>query len=253
MHQYDNPARRLHDILTEAIEASEEIGPPSKVATKAVWNAVFGEGDDSHIISSIDEIHGLIYLTRNCINRLQVSNRVSHLKGLEQVSKAVHSTNLLSGTWGDMHTRLNQPMVLDFLAVIADAIDSNGQVLALAEGQQLDLLNSAQSLLDEVASSAIDRDLKIFLSIRLEEVCSALRHYSFSGSEGLRIVVESSIGGTALRSYNFDERQSGQSLLGKFLKLLLKCGTLLGITANVDGFLLPEVTELAEKLLPPGE
>ena len=52
----------------------------------------------------------------------------------------------------------------------------------------------------------MNKELKAFLTVRIEEVCSALRHYSFSGSEGLRIVVESSIGGAVLKSYGLNAR-----------------------------------------------
>ena len=59
--------------------------------------------------------------------------------------------NLLDGPWSELHNRLQKPMVLDFLAVIADAIDANEPLLVLTEEQQSDLLDAAQSLLDEVS------------------------------------------------------------------------------------------------------
>ena len=82
MQQYDNPARRLYSILVDATKACAELGSPSKVPARQVWQVVFGEGDESHLVASMDEIYGLIYLTKNCINRLQVSSRKAHLGGL---------------------------------------------------------------------------------------------------------------------------------------------------------------------------
>jgi len=115
------------------------------------------------------------------------------------------------------------------------------------------LLKSAQELLNEITNSNIDSPLKIFLTVRLEEVCRAIRHYSIGGSDGLRNVIESNIGDAILRNAGLVTDNASQLWLQRFIQLMFKAGTLLGISADVDGFLLPSMSNLIQKVLPSGD
>lgn len=249
--QYDNPARRLYDIICNALKASTALGSPDSINTKVVWDAVFGESETTQRLADIDEFHSLIQLTREAVLKLQqVSNRQIYLNSLNELSRIVHQYGLIGGKWSNLHSCFSQPMFLDLLAATADIIDNETHLLFLTAEQQKDLLAAALGLLEEIASSDIDSALKVFLTIRLEEVCAAIRHYGISGSEGLRRVVESNLGSAMLQSSGFSKETTGQTIFEKFMKLMLRCGTLLSIAADVDGFLLPGATEIVKRLLP---
>lgn len=253
--QYDNPARRLYEVLTDAVNAATDEGrQPSTAATNTVWNVVFGEGNNRERLSDLNQLHYLLYLTRQSILRLQrVANKDIYFKPLEEVSRILYQHSLIGSKWISLHNELTKPMLLEMIAAAADAIDNEAHLFLLSEEQQKDILQSAEQLLKEIIESDIEQPLKTFLTVRLEEGCAAIRHYSMNGSEGLRRVIEANIGGAILQSAGFAKSDNGQTLLEKFMQLMFKCTTLLGIAADVDGFLLPTVTEVAKKLLPGGE
>jgi hypothetical protein len=251
--QYDNPARRLHRILTKALDVSATQGAPNSVSSVNVWKAVFNESDDENFPTDLDGIHTLIKLTRDAICRLQkVGDQNIYLKVLDELSMSVHQCGLLSSQWNLVHSGLSKPLLLDMIAATADQIDNESNLFELTQEQQKDLLNSAQALLDEICKSDVDRELKIYLMVRLEEICTAIRHYSIDGSDGLSRIVEANIGGAVLKSIRLADESREKTLYKRFFELMLKFASLLGIAADVNGFLLPSVIEIS-KLLPPGK
>jgi len=248
--QYDNAARRLHEVLTEAIQASKDLGAPNSVNTRQVWNTVFGESTDEELLAELDDVHNLVKLSRGSVNRLQkVSNKKKYLNSLDAISALMHQIGFLNAKWLLIWNVLQKPMLLDMLEATADAIDNECNLLLLSDEQQKYFLESAQALLNEVSNSCIDKTLKKFLVARLEEICSAMRHYAMSGSEGLIQVIEANIGGAVVRSITLAGTESDQSLLDKFMSFMLKGSQLLGVVADCNG-LLPAATKILKSLPP---
>ena len=95
--------------------------------------------------------------------------------------------------------------------------------------------------------------MKTFLVIRLEEICTAIRHYSLGGPERLRTVVEANIGGIILRSIGISSEDKEKPILRKVFDWLLTLGGILDLAANTQGYLLPKAAEITKFLLPPGQ
>lgn len=251
--QYDNPARRLHHILTTAIDVSATQGEPQNVSSVNVWKGVFAESDNENFPAALDGLHSLIKLTRDAVGRLQkVASRNTYLKALDELSMSVHQYGLLSSQWPLLHSALTRPLLLNLIAAAADIIDTESHLLELTKEQQTELLDSAKALLNEIVESEIDRELKVYLIVRLEEVCTAIRHYNIDGSDGLSRVVEANIGGAVLKLAQLTDKPVEKNFLRNFCQFMLRCASLLGIAADVNGFLLPGMTEIL-KSLPPGK
>lgn len=87
--------------------------------------------------------------------------------------------------------------------------------------------------------------------MRLEEVCSAIRHYSIGGAERLRTVVEANIGGIILRSAGISQKDREAPILKKLFSWLLIFGSLLGMVTDSQALLKSD--SIPQFLLPPGK
>ena len=246
---YDNPVRRLHNLLTKAFDAGD--GQPT-AASKLIWAKVFevSANDNESLISCTDELYGLLRSSLDAVKGLRSVNSEPHLRTLIRIRSLLYSKNFLNDQWNKFSSGLKDQSLMDLLEMTANAIDRESQLAELSQDQLNDLLTSTKELLEEVRQSDLDNDIKTFLIIRLDEVCSAIQYYSISGSAGLRHVIEANIGGTLLKLNGLAPEERKTSALKKFLQLMVKGAGLLGLMADVEGFLLPKVAEILQ--LPPG-
>jgi hypothetical protein len=115
---------------------------------------------------------------------------------------------------------------------------------------QLDeFLSEFENLLREVHDSDLGKQIKTYLIVRLEEICSAIRHYDIGGPERLRLVVDASVGGLLLRAADITSQDKEKPIFKKFLEKILTLGGLLDTAANIQGYLFPMLKKL---FLPPG-
>jgi hypothetical protein len=108
-----------------------------------------------------------------------------------------------------------------------------------------------EELLKEVAASELSKDLKTFLIVRLEEVCTAIRHYSIGGSERLRTVVEANIGGMILRSAGISPKDREKPILKTLFSWFLTFGSLLGMVTDSQSLLQSDF--VSQFFLPPSK
>lgn len=246
----DNPARRLHSLLTNAFEIEDQFQDKQNLSSRTVWAQVFKTKDaDTEVLEYLEELHFLIKHTREAIKGLPGVRHELYLKPIEFFSLRISQKGLIGDKWGNQGRHLRQQHMLDLLEATADAIDNDNYLIELTQEQLNGLLSDAKSMLEEVLNSDLDNDIKMFLVIRLEEICSAIQHYAVSGSAGLRKVVEANIGSTLLKSFGVKTEETNQ--LRKFVGLMVKIGSWIGILADTESFLLPKVSEIFRQL-PPG-
>jgi hypothetical protein len=123
-------------------------------------------------------------------------------------------------------------------------LDACGNLIAqelpvenLGEQKLSDYLLECEDLLVKVTESDLTDDLKTFLIVRLEEVYSAIRHYSIGGSDRLRTVVEANIGGMILRSPGISSKDREKPILKTLFSWFLSFGSLLGMVTDSQSLL----------------
>lgn len=251
--QCDNSARRLHYLIHKAFDYADESQSQELTSTE-VWAKVFeiDPSDATQLAYCSEEFLFLLKCARRDIQRLQVTQHGPYLRVIDFIGSRIHQHGFWGGPWNQLGPSLKNPVMMDLLAVIADSIDSSSQLMALNQEDLDDLLNSINTLIEEVRNSNLDNSFKTFLVVRLEELRLAIMHYSISGSEGLRNVVEANIGSILLKCSGLTPTQRQDSGVQKFVALMVKLGGLLGIAADLDGFLLPAMNRVFQQL-PPGD
>lgn len=247
---YDNPAQRLLKILRSAFEIASTIDKDSnKVNSVIVWSKVFNVSSQSPVdlAQYAEEFVFLLKASRDAVNNLQrITSPDPYLDCLNDISRCIQEIGML-GKWSSFNGRLNNSKVLNALAMTADAVTNENRLVELSEDQLAEMLADTTVLLDKVLHSDIDDELKIFLTVRLQEICNAIEHYSIRGSAGLQHVIEKTLGAAALKAYVLGKEPS--TFLQQCVDLVVKFSTLLGLAADVQGFLLPTAAVAAQHML----
>lgn len=250
--QCDNSARRLHYLLHKAFDYADQ-SKAQKLTSTVVWAKVFeiDPNDAAKLEYCSEEFLFLLRCARREVQRLQVVKHEPYLRVIDFIGARIHQHGFWGGPWHQLGSSLKNPAMMDLLAVIADSIDSSSQLMALDKKDLDDLLNSINTLMEEVRNSNLENSFRTFLIVRLEELRVAIMHYSISGSEGLRNVVEANIGSILLKCSGLKPTQRQDAGVQKFVALMVRLGGLLGIAADLDGFLLPAMKRVFQQL-PPG-
>ncbi|MEO0455017.1 MAG: hypothetical protein AAF152_00345 [Cyanobacteria bacterium P01_A01_bin.114] len=249
---YDNPARRLHILLHKAFDFEDPSKAQKGIQSRQIWAGVFAvdSNNKTELLIYAEEFLALLKSTREAVKRFHSVNHASYVRALDHISSAVYSHGFLGSQWNVLGATLKNPAIMDILEITANTIDRETRLFEITQEQLDELLDSVKTLLDDVLRSDLDDDIKTFLIVRLEEICSAIHHYTVCGSEGLCHVVEANIGAVLLKSIGLTPEQKAHPAWKKFFDLMMKFGVLLGLIADADGFLLPRAGDLIKHLLP---
>ena len=247
----NNPARRLHQLLTKACEIGSSQNNRA-VTSSWVWSRTFEFKEDDHVTlnSHAEAFYGLLSQTRKTIKKLPVDDHSPYFQSIDAISATFSKHGFFSAQWGSLGNTFQGGATMAMLLMTADAIDRDVDLVGLTQEQLKELIESTKALLDDVVGSELNEDLKSYLVVHQEEILSSIRHYCVSGRERLRRVLSANIGGALLKSIGLGPKEQKRAPWRKFLSLILKFGGLLGLASDADGYLLPKLEDLV-KLLPP--
>jgi len=243
--EQDNAARRLHRVL----KCAANKGEGHLQTYYAIARALDIDDPDAnrHLFTNF------FVLLHDVEHNIRQLKKVSDLDEYIDAVKEVQSILLLGmfqEKWETSFSRLDSQGLIKLLNACANFIDHEQLNPSLSAEQLQEYLEQCEALLQEVMNSDLPDDMKTFLIIRLEEICSAIRHYSIGGTERLRTVVEANIGGIILRSAGISPKIKDKLLFSKIFSWLFTLGGVLDLAANTQGYLLPKIAEFV-KLLPP--
>jgi hypothetical protein len=228
----NNSAHRLCTILEKAMDIEGD----QKDTTAMIGNAMGIEDiTDRRFMTSffvlIADVERSILLLRN------VSKKSDYINTIRQLQTIFFSHSLRSDHWPNIKSTIKSGNLTLILDACANFIARELPVENLSEQELSDYLSKCEDLLSQVTESDLTGDLKTFLIVRLEEVCSAIRHYSIGGSERLRTVIEANIGGMILRSAGISPEDREKPILKTLFSWFLTFGSLLGMVIDSQSLL----------------
>lgn len=241
----NNAARRLLNILKLAIAN----GKPDIMTYCAIAKAldIKDPDTDRHLFT---EFFVLLNDVEHLVKQLKkVSDLDEYIDAVKEIQSLLLSS-MFQATWNGTVSNLTDKNLLRLLSACANLIDHEQANPSLSEEQLQKYLQECETLLQEITESDLPDDIKTFLVIRFEEICSAIRHYSIGGPERLRTVIQANIGGILLRSPGMSLGEKEKPIFNKVVQWLLTLGGVLDLAANTQTFLLPKVAEMAKNLLP---
>jgi hypothetical protein len=244
MASINNPASRLHEILSQLFEIDST---QPMIIEKLDLLQNNSQEVDFCIFEQVAQIIDLALQTQQAIKRIDHLNNDLYLTPLIDIKN--------NFTYINLHESLNvfksrlKSDTITRLSYCADALSRESNEKVLEPDEILELLNSISNLQEKLLKSEINDFLKSVFLEKLEEIRLALINYKVHGIDGLRRSLESSVG--ALILYQEDIKIQDASSKGfweELMKLLTKVNTLVSLGNNVP-LLVGKTVEFIQNLM----
>lgn len=243
-----NAAGRLCDVLESICEDVQ----PGTSAYESIGKAL-GISNLQTDLTELTKLFELLGAVEENIRSLKNTERSQrYLASIIEFHKFLIQHGLWQITSENLCNFINQNNLVLIFDACASYIAQEQLEHDLTEEQLKDFLKQAESLLNEVVDSDLQPDIKKYLIVRLEEICTAMRHYSTGGAQYLSLVVDASIGGLFLRQ-NHISQDKEKPVLSKLLRFLLELGGIIDLGANIQGFVMPKIEQIVNLVLSPGQ
>lgn len=236
--QYDNPAGRLHAILTELIAF------PDQSQARDAWGKVFRlpKGELGHVLA--EKVARTMLLPYEAVAMVNEDHPELHDVSPSWVSRVV--SGLIShNVHGSMETlkRHITPEVLVDLRMTAVMLQKGSRRKLLSDSDLEQIRASISGLLAEVLDSNVDERVKAYVVRSLRKILTAVEEYQLTGGTALLENVEQMLGHAGVdaeyQSFLFD------SNLGKrVLDTLGAAGNLMTVAVG-----LPQLAMSVQALL----
>jgi hypothetical protein len=239
-----NSAKRLYRILKKALNDGAD-----NALTSHILAAAMGMPVEIQLYRLTDFFELLSHVERDLEKLKEVEDIDEYLRIVRDIKELFVVTPINQTPWSIFKSNLAGRNLVLPLNAIAKFLEQEYPQRSLDQKQLDKFLSEFEILLQEIHTSDLEEKIKTYLIVRLEEICSAIRHYDVGGSARLRLVVEASIGGLLLRAADVTSQDKEKPIFKKYLEKILTFGGLLDTASNIQGYLFPMLTKL---FLPPG-
>jgi hypothetical protein len=247
MHQ-NNAARRLCNVLEKALKE----GKDDQAIYEVIGNALGIENPNQNRHELIEFILLLEEVEKTIQQFRKVLDIDRYIPSILEIQSLFISNGFFQNPWLQIRSAIETRNFIIILSACADLIAREQVEVVFTDDDLSDYLQKAEEILKEVIDANLPEDIKTFLVIRLEEICTAIRHYTIGGPDRLRAVVEANIGGMILRSSVLSSQKKEKPLLNKLFTWLINFGAILDFGSNAENYLLPKLLEAAQNFFPPG-
>ena len=241
----NNSARCLHEILKAAINypdpdftIAQVLAPALKVDNPDLEKHKYGD-----FFRLIREVEEDVSTLKN-IDELE-----DYISAIQEVSGIFLSVRMFKDSWSSIYPLIQQSRSLININSCALFLEQRDKYSTLEKEALEKYLEDCHAMIEDVLSSDLEDDIKTFLVVKLREICTAIENYHLGGTEKLKKVIEENIGGLLLRSYGLAPEEKKKPIYSKLFEYFLTFGGVLDTAANVQGYLVPKMTEVVQLLL----
>lgn len=224
MVKTDNPAGRLHEILTNALNQGN-------MPTIEVWTMVLGAtpGDKTDVIRRISRLHELVDEVKEKITKLSGLNTQLYLSRFPSIEAVVKATNYDAG-WDAYKPHLNEAAMLN-LAHCAEALSRYDEA-PIEQADMSALLESIDELSEKLLGSSIDSPLKEVIADLLENIRRSITEYRIRGAAGMRKELAYCIG-MLMQNHELFKNEGAKEEVGAFIKIFTKFRGLIDVALKL--------------------
>ncbi|OZB56473.1 MAG: hypothetical protein B7X35_05490 [Halothiobacillus sp. 14-56-357] len=215
MIDQNNPAGRLHKILTDALRKNE------REQTRKVWASVFGidENNETEIIRSLLSLQELVQEVHALIENNPQSNSGLLLKSFPNLRRAVSAQNLMN-PWSSFRVGLD-PETITRLEFCAEFLSGKYSEVSIPREEVEELKKLLSAMVEFAEKSTMPNELKAFVLNQLEELRRGVFDFNIKGACGLRTAMETVIGTTITQTAKYQEiKETYPDVLARMGQLL---------------------------------
>lgn len=239
----ENPALKLHSILTEAYNNVH-----GNDRYSSAWAKVFNI-DENDRIALMRNISGLLNLFNETLNLVEQNERLNtekNKKFLLKIQNAIFTINF-EGSMMKFKDSLDEE-TLTALFFIGEIIyyQYNLNESKIDNEKVDEILIEVNDLINSIAESPLPKDVQDILINNLILIKDALYRFRFLGEEELRKALEQTIGSIVINKSIIDENQD-DNIYPRFGSVIGQISSLITIGTAVKDYLLPLFDKLPLK------
>lgn len=245
----NNPAGRLHEILTKALEI-KQVRYNNTSATEVLAEALeIDSNDPRDFFQGLTNLYNLVKDTKLAIERLKDINHELYLRPIQNIEKALGTKDLGNVEWKTIRGII-QSDTMALLEVCADALSRKDAETVIDQEHLSELQNEVRLLLEKTMEADLTDEIKSFIFEKLQSIEQAIINYRFYGSAALQKAIEASIGAAIRHGEQIKEKQENP-VVARFFDIILKADSLLRVIVNTKQ-LSPGVKQVVERFLGSG-
>lgn len=228
MKQTDNPAKRLHSILSDAIKRN------GGEATIKVWSAVFdANGDDAipRVFYCLGLLHQLTFAVEDRVRRIPGLNTDLYLRAMPDIRRAL-SPARTDFAFNDTAGRYLNAGTMTVLEFCANELGKEHHEDAIPAEELNALRTDIDALFSDVSSADIDKDLQVLLLDLLSMMLRSIDEYRIRGAAGIRDAMAFSIGQFCI-NHDLYQKTKKEPVVDRFSKILARISTVVSTAIKV--------------------
>lgn len=181
--QQSNTLRRLANILREAVKNGKNDQNSALVLMEAMnFNS---------------EPQNIVYFYALLLNAKEDAKKINipEIEGYIQVLNELNAIFITSPIWGSrwdiFANHIKSKYVLTTLDALANYLHSQEPKIFIEKDFLLELNSEFEELLNRMLNSDLSKELKRYLSVRIENILKAIRIYTIDGTQGLEEAAKS--------------------------------------------------------------
>jgi hypothetical protein len=244
--QQSNALRRLEVILSEAVENGDGAQPAGSILLKAMDLSI----DPNNIVN----FYELLNKARREAEKIKDVPKINrYIDPLEDLSKLFVVHHLWNINWATFASPIGSGNVLSVLNSLADYYHNQNLTKSLGEEYLVGLSSSFQSLLNEILSSDLSKELKVFLVSRIEDILAAIRRYRIDGTEGIEIAAKLLLSDLVTASPALNDKDKKNSTYNRVVAAVLKLSLILshpliGNIPAIEQYWEPKMIDLRKEI-----
>ncbi|PFM20870.1 hypothetical protein COJ41_17700 [Bacillus thuringiensis] len=235
----ENPASKLYILLKEAYDDCKSTRAID-TSFSETWSKVFkiDMNDRSALLTSMNSMLNLFLTTQDYIKANEKLNNERNLNFLSKIELALSSMNF-DGDMSTFKSNINS----ETLTALSFICDHMNFIYDLHENEInreeiTNLIDDIDILITNITGSILEEDVKILLLKNLNAIRFSLASYKISGSEGMRIALEQTIGSLFLNNEVIIPIADDENIKNIF-NIIDKINTLLSVGSTAKDLFAP--------------
>ncbi len=214
---HENPAGRLHEILTQLKGSSAN----SKL--KNIWADVLGidKNDEMKVVRQVIEVYRLTLEVEKLIKLKPEINHELYLASFDIMENITSPTNFHK-LWHEVSGQFETD-VLTRLEFCSYELSRFYEEERVSEEEILEISEMVESLFEELNNSSIDDVSKLLLLEEIERIRHALANYRIKGAKGVKEALQATLGSVMVNKEQLKPlAKNSPETLDRLVKLLDK-------------------------------
>lgn len=203
-----NTLRRLENILYEAVNN----GKNDQNSALVLMEAMNFDSEPQNIV----HFYALLLNAKEDAKKINIPKIEGYIQVLEELNAIFITSPIWGSQWVTFANHIKSKYILTTLDALANYLHSQEPKIFIEQDFLLELNSELEELLNKILNSDLSKELRRYLSVRIENILKAIRIYTIDGTEGLERATKSLLNDLLLTEHKLKEEDKQNPIYKTF-------------------------------------